>query len=138
MSMRWVPPIRLIKEKNMSWIYQQSTGNLLLNTIFVGNGYSGHGAGLNTSSAQNQENVGPLPQGTYTIGPPHNPPDHLGPLALPLIPDSGNTMFGRFGFFMHGDNQFANHTASDGCIIMSHDVRAQVAASADKSLVVTA
>ena len=122
----------------MSWIYEQSTGNLSLNTIFVGNGYSGHGTGLNTPSAQDQENVGPIPQGTYTIGPPHNPPDHLGPLALPLVPDPGNTMFGRFGFFMHGDNQFANHTASDGCVIMSHDIRALVAASTDKSLVVTA
>jgi hypothetical protein len=47
-------------------------------------------------------------------------------------------MFGRFGFFMHGDNQLANHTASDGCIIMSHDIRALVAASPDNSLVVTA
>jgi hypothetical protein len=122
----------------MPWFYQQSTGTLSLNTIFVGKGYSGHGIGLNNPSAQSQENVGPLPQGTYTIGPPHNPPDHLGPVALPLIPTPGNMMFGRFGFFMHGDNQFANQTASDGCIVMSHDIRVQVAASTDKSLVVTA
>ena len=58
----------------MSWIYQQSTGYLALNTIFVGTGYSGNGAGLNNPGAQDQHNVGPLPQGMYTIGPPHAPP----------------------------------------------------------------
>ena len=87
--------------------------------------------------AQDQHNVGPIPQGIYTIGAPHNPPDHLGPLALPLYPDPGNTMFGRFGFFVHGDNQFANHTASDGCIVIFHGVRMQIASSTDKNLVVT-
>jgi hypothetical protein len=111
----------------MPWTYVQSTGNLSLNTIFIGNGYSGHGAGLNNPVAQDQQNVGPLPQGTYTIGTAHTPPDHLGPLAMPLYPDHGNTMFGRFGFFIHGDNQFMNNTASDGCIVMAYDIRHQIA-----------
>jgi hypothetical protein len=122
----------------MAWVYAQSTGNLLLNTIFVGTGYSGIGDGLNNGAAQDQANVGPLPRGTYAIGAAHAPPDHLGPLALPLYPDPGNAMFGRFGFFMHGDNQYGNHTASNGCIVMDHDIRQQVASSGDAVLVVTA
>jgi len=122
----------------MAWVYQQSTGNLSLNTIFIVTGYSGNGAGLNKPTAQNQPNVGPVPQGTYTIGAAHSPPDHLGPLALPLYPDLANIMFGRFGFFIHGDNQFMNQTASNGCIIMAHDIRQQIASSGDTVLTVTA
>jgi hypothetical protein len=122
----------------MAWLYEQSSGNLSLNTIFIGIGYSGHGSGLNNPAAQNQPNIGPIPAGTYTIGAPHTPPDHLGPLALPLYPNPANTMFGRFGFFIHGDNQFGNNTASDGCIIMAHDIRQQIASSDDKTLTVIA
>ena len=99
---------------------------------------SGNGTGLDTPAAQNQPNVGPIPQGTYTIGVAHTPPDHLGPLALPLYPDPANTMFGRFGFFIHGDNQFMNQTASNGCVIMSYDLRQQIASSGDTNLIVTA
>ena len=120
----------------MAWIYEQSTGNLSLNTVFIGKGYSGIATGLNNPAAQDQPNIGPIPQGTYTIGPAHTPPDHLGPLAMPLYPDPGNTMFGRFGFFMHGDNQLMNNTASNGCIIMSYDIRHQVATSNDTVLTV--
>lgn len=118
----------------MAWVYQQATGMLFLNTVFVGNGYSGHGSGLNNPSAQSQQNIGPLPVGTYTIGAPHIPIDHLGPLALPLYPVASNQMFGRFGFFIHGDNQYDNKSASDGCIIMSPSIRAQVSSSGDTVL----
>ncbi len=120
----------------MPWVYQQANGSLFLNTIYIGTGYCGHGSGLNNPTAQDQQNIGPIPTGGYTIGPVHTPPDHLGPMALPLYPDPTNQMYGRFGFFMHGDNQYANHSASDGCIIMGPDVRRQVASSDDKTLVV--
>jgi hypothetical protein len=122
----------------VAWIYDQSSGNLSLNTIYVGNGYSGNGGGLNNPAAQSQPNVGPIPIGTYTIGTAHTPPDHLGPLALPLYPSPSNTMFGRFGFFIHGDNQFENRTASDGCIIMAYEIRQQIASSNDTTLTVIA
>jgi hypothetical protein len=122
----------------MAWVYEQSTGNISLGTIFIGTGYSGNGAGLNNPAAQDQPNVGPIPQGAYTIGPAHTPQDHLGPLALPLYPDPANTMFARFGFFIHGDNQFMNQTASDGCIVMDYNIRQQIAYSGDTNLTVTA
>ncbi|HTI83169.1 MAG TPA: tlde1 domain-containing protein [Acetobacteraceae bacterium] len=120
----------------MPWVYQQATGHLFLNTIFIGTGYCGHGSGLNNPAAQDQQNVGPIPTGSYAIGPAHTPVDHLGPLALPLYPDPTNQMYSRFGFFMHGDNQYANHSASNGCIILGPEIRRQVSSSDDKTLVV--
>ena len=121
------------------WQYQQSTGQMTdPNGNVVATGYSGHNGGINDPSQQSSPNIGPLPQGNYTIGPAHTPPDHLGVFALPLYPDPNNTMFGRFGFFIHGDNQFMNQTASDGCIIMPLTVRESIANSGDNALTVIA
>jgi hypothetical protein len=85
-------------------------------------GYSGHGAGLNNPDAEAQRNVGPIPAGMWTIDPRPLPPGHLGPLALALRPD-GFDPHGRSLFRIHGDTAAMNHTASDGCIILGHDVR---------------
>jgi type VI secretion system (T6SS) effector TldE1-like protein len=120
----------------VSYTYCQGTGVLTHNGAFAGVGYSGHGKGLNDPGEQGVEGVGPIPQGRYTIGPPKDPIDHLGPLAMPLTPDPANEMFGRSAFFMHGDNAAANHTASDGCIIMGREVRQAVAESGDHELTV--
>jgi len=121
------------------WTYQQSTGNL---TDPDGNvtsgGYSGHGDGLNNPAMQDVEGVGPLPQGLYAIGDPLDPPDHLGPIAMPLTPSPANEMFGRSAFFIHGDNAEMNHSASDGCIIQPHNIRTVIANSLDRTLTVIA
>jgi len=62
--------------------------------------------GKNNPSAQAIPNIGPLPQGFYTIkwltAEEAKPYAHLGPNIAMLIPDKGNTMFGRSGFFCHG------------------------------------
>jgi hypothetical protein len=120
----------------MSWTYKQSTGELDHNGAAIGAGYSGHGAGLNNPAMQNVHDVGPIPQGAWTIGPPRDPPDHLGPLAMPLTP-SGDT-FGRSDFFIHGDNAQLNHSASDGCIILVREIRQQIVDSLDSDLQVVA
>lgn len=90
-------------------------------------GYSGHDAGVNNPDMQEVHGVGPIPRGKWKIGKPENHP-HLGPLAIPLTPCEGTDAFGRSGFFIHGDNQQMNRTASHGCIILSHDVRAAIVA----------
>ena len=119
--------------------YAQETGALFdPHGVLLVRGYSGNTTGLNNPAAQTRVGVGPLPQGVYTVGPPHSPVDHLGPIALPLYPDHHNQMFGRSGFFMHGDNSAMNHTASNGCIIMPPQVRHDVSASTDKLLRVVA
>lgn len=123
----------------MSWTYVQSSGVLRdPQGAPIGSGYSGNTWGLNNPAAQFQVGIGPVPCGEYTIGPPHSPADHLGPIALPLWPAATNEMHGRPGFFMHGDNRFADHTASSGCIIMPPAVRTAVNDSADRHLVVIA
>lgn len=124
----------------MSFLYAQSTGVLLHNSGPFGTGYSGHGDGLNNPALQNIHAVGPLPQGLYTICQPTAHPK-LGPVAMELMPYNGNTMFLRGDFFIHGDNQQMNHTASDGCIIMPLSVRvaiAQAVMQGDNTLEVTA
>jgi lipoprotein-anchoring transpeptidase ErfK/SrfK len=42
------------------------------------------------------------------------------------------------GFMVHGDNEHLNHTASDGCIILSHALREAIQQRGDKGLEVVA
>jgi len=123
----------------MPWQFQQSTGQMTdPDGNLIETGYSGNGEGLCNPDMQFVHGVGPIPQGTYTIGPPKDPIDILGPIAMPLTPDPSNDMEGRNSFFIHGDNAACNHTASDGCIIMSHDTRVTIDESDDKTLIVIA
>src|SRR5579864_6316798 len=113
------------------WIYKQSSGELSRDGLGVGGGYAGFEAGKNNPAMQDQENVGPLPQGRYSIGAPqcvHSPGPH-GPFILPLTPDPANQMFGRSGFLIHGDSIVSPGLASHGCIIMGRIIREQIAAS---------
>ncbi len=120
----------------MTWRYVQSTGALDRDGQHEGVGYSGNTGGLNNPAMQNVIGVGPVPRGTYTIGPPHMPVDHLGPNALPLYPAAGNEMYGRSGFFIHGDNAAMDNTASDGCIILGPAIRQAIINSRDTALLV--
>jgi RHS repeat-associated protein len=60
------------------WQYSQSTGQLTYVDdqtgahTPIGSGYAGNGPGLNNPNMQNVPDIGPLPQGTYTIGPQQN------------------------------------------------------------------
>lgn len=104
----------------------------------LGCGYSGHGVGLNNPAATNMVGIGPIPVGLYTLGLPHMPIDHLGPLAMPLVPEKSNEMFDRSGFFCHGDNSKMNHTASNGCVILAEPLRAALNAKSDRAFRVVA
>ena len=119
--------------------YIISTGHLLNNGgRLIGIGYSGHDSGVNNPKMVDDPGIGPIPPGVYTIGDPLDPPDHLGPLAMPLTPASTNRMYDRSAFFIHGDNALLNHSASHGCIILSHEVRQAVADDDDDQLMVVA
>src|SRR5271163_365720 len=97
------------------WTYHQKTGELFdPDGKLAATGYSGNGPDLNNPAAEVAIGHGPIPAGLYHIGAPHSPIDHLGRLAMPLIPEPTNHMYGRSGFFLHGDNEMMNHTASDG------------------------
>lgn len=120
------------------WTYSQSTG------IFTGGQpaqvfrcYSGHGEGKNNPAMQEVPDIGPIPVGTYTIGPLHHSAK-VGPLAMCLTPAEGTNTFGRADFLIHGDAIAAPGEASHGCIIMAHTDRLWVASSPVKTLEVIA
>jgi hypothetical protein len=120
------------------WIYEQLSGQLLsASGEVVATGYSGSPAGKNNPDDQYIADVGPIPQGNYTIGPPHDTPEH-GPYVLSLTPAATNKMNGRSGFLMHGDSVAHPGSASEGCIIMPLKIRQQVWTSGDSELQVVA
>jgi hypothetical protein len=125
------------------FIFESSTGRLFdLNQKFIATGYAGgnkgqNREGINNPKLQNVHNIGPLPEGIYTMGDPVEG-SHLGPLAIPLTPDSNNQMFGRSDFYVHGDHIGAPGTASDGCMIFAHDIRTLLSQSDDKQIQVIA
>lgn len=121
------------------WVYHQCSGCLEDDKgLIVGVGYSGaEGSGKNIPRMQNVRNVGPIPQGIYAIGDPYDSQAH-GPFVLPLIPGPTNEMFGRSGFLIHGDSLEHPGAASEGCIIMSRQIREEIAGGDDRSLKVVA
>jgi hypothetical protein len=120
------------------WKYEQKTGDVTNPSgALVGCGYSGNGDGLNNPSAEQEEGVGPIPVGQYTIGRFFDDPEK-GPIVAHLSPCSNTNTWGRSGFMVHGDNPKLNHSASHGCIILSHVLREMLMASNDRLLEVTA
>lgn len=120
------------------WIFEQATGNLYTPSgKLAATGYAGGNQGHNPEGKNNPEmqsvaKIGPLPAGNYSAGTPvqHS---HLGPYAIPLIPDAANEMHGRGAFFMHGDTTPSGH-ASEGCIIMPRAVREAFYDSIDNTI----
>ena len=120
------------------WTYAQKTGELLQDSQHVANGYSGCDNGKNNPDTQAVHDLGPIPQGEWTIvGPPVNTAAH-GPYVLTLEPAAATNTFGRGGFLMHGDSIESPGSASHGCIIMPRAVREQVWNSGDRDLQVVA
>jgi hypothetical protein len=120
----------------MTWTYDQSTGDLNHDGVYEGRGYSGVGAGLNNGAMEAKDDVGPIPRGSWKIGPPHKG-EHTGPTTMNLDP-VGHDAHGRSLFRIHGDNKLNNRTASQGCIILGPAIRKEIAASGDTELVVVA
>lgn len=121
----------------MSFQYSQSTGGISRDGLVVGTGYSGAGYGKNDPECEQIPNVGPIPRGGYLIGIPFDDPK-LGPHVMKLTPYPANEMYGRSGFYMHGDDMARPGDGSEGCIVMSRDVRDIVSQSADNQLTVVA
>jgi|SRR5579885_848146 hypothetical protein len=126
------------------WKYVQRTGNFYdPDGKKIAKGYAGgdHGLrldGVNNPDLQSKQSIGPLPVGLYTHGTAVEG-SHLGAFAIPLIPDSNNEMFGRSGFFMHGDRLDGKPlSASDGCIIVPKPAREAYYNSPDSQLQVVA
>ncbi|MGC2473676.1 MAG: tlde1 domain-containing protein [Candidatus Sulfotelmatobacter sp.] len=124
--------------QGQAWTYSQKTGDLEQDGTHVATGYSGAGEGKNNPEKQSVPNVGPIPQGDWTVtGPPANTSEH-GPYVLRLNPVAGTETFSRSGFLMHGDSKAHPGCASEGCVILPRTVREQVWTSGDHDLKVVA
>jgi len=123
----------------VSWQFSQTRGTITSAAgAVIGTGYSGHGPGVDNPAMQTVRNVGPLPVGHYTFGELIPTDPKLGEYVIPLIPDPSNQMYGRSGFFWHGDNSAHNESASEGCIVSAFTTRQEAYESADHSLEVVA
>ena len=126
------------------WEYSQSTGQMTHvlpdgTKKDVGTGYSGKDDGLKNPKAQDQPNVGPIPQGNWKIEPQKDNvtgQGHKLPASMRLDPSKGTDTFGRSGFLIHGDNSQQNHSASNGCIILDRPTRNLIGGSGDNNLTV--
>lgn len=112
------------------WRYDQKSGSISLDGFQHGIGYSGHGEGKNNPLMEAVHEMGPIPRGTYEIGPPHNTVTH-GPYVMSLTPNRETNTLGRSGFLIHGDSIEKPGTASRGCIILSRVIRQEIWESGD-------
>jgi len=109
------------------WHYHIATGLLYLGFADERptQSYSGRGKYRDEPTQTAQTNAGPIPVGIYRCLAARDHP-RLGPVAIPLEPHFTNIMFGRSGFYIHGDNASADYSASEGCIIAGRGTRSLV------------
>jgi hypothetical protein len=123
------------------WEYSQSSGQLTYVNNDTGKrtkiwiGYSGAGEGVNNPSMQNKKDIGPIPQGTWDIGPAY----YRGKkreLRITLTPRPETDTFDRdrYLFRIHGDNPCGCQSASTGCIVLPLNIRIQIKNSTDREL----
>jgi hypothetical protein len=84
----------------VTWSYSQATGEISHDGEYIATGYAGLEPDLSKPGSQGIPFKGPLPQGTYNIGPPMADGGHMGTYVLPLNPWSGNNIFDRSGFYI--------------------------------------
>lgn len=120
----------------MSWTWHISLGEMESPTGEIYHGYSGApGTSLNNPAYCSVANVGPIPQGFWSMGTPRDDA-HKGCDVIPLHPDFSTDTHGRSGFLIHGDSIAHPGTASEGCIILDHAARMTLINSAEKLLAV--
>ena len=121
------------------WTFNSSSGELFapsmdkVETGYAGGNLGKNPEGINNKAYQYTSLIGPLPVGWYTFGPSVEG-THLGPLAIPLHPDSDNDMQGRCDFYCHADTIGHPRCASEGCIVMSRATRSLIDQCSDKRL----
>jgi hypothetical protein len=111
---------------DQEFVYHQATGKLTLGDTEVGQGYSGKGDAKNNPDKEALKNAGPIPRGLYTVGKAREYKKM--PNCFDLTPD-GHDARGRTEFLIHGDSKTDPGNASEGCIILSLDVRKKIAES---------
>ena len=125
------------------WKWDQSSGELSRNGVFLSKGYSGKGRGVNNPALQAMVGYGPLPAGPWKIVDLYNSAQ-VGPYALVLHAvdatpgDDRHDPTGRGAFRIHGDTAKGDRSASKGCLILPRPVRERIWKSGDRDLLVIA
>ena len=120
------------------WVYESSSGSTFRpDGTLLCVAYSGHGDGLNNPAMQAIPNIGPIPTGEYTLSPFFTHP-RLGKLVARFMPKSDNDECHRSGIDLHGDNQYRDHTGSEGCVVMDEPYRLEISQSLDTDWLVRA
>lgn len=120
------------------WSYKIPTGITSQNgTPRAEVSYSGHEEFKNNAAYCDKRGLGPIPPGTYRIGPAYDHP-HLGPVVMNLTPLPGTNTFDRDLFRWHGDSIAHPGEGSDGCICSPRSLRDAVNSTTDRVLQVVA
>jgi hypothetical protein len=129
--------VNVVDLLGLYWEYGQSTGQLYYVdnrtgiNFYVATGFSGSGEGKNNPFMEQIPFVGPIPQGTYTIGPQMMHWSSLGtkiPASMSLIPKPGTETFNRYGLLIHSGSR------STGCIVFEQHIVDIIANSGDTEL----
>ena len=115
------------------WTYNSANGVLSHNGAVIGVGWSGHDDGRNDPLMEAHPDLGPIPRGTWEVGPAVDREDK-GPVVMALTPAEGTQTFGRGGFLVHGASATNPNESSHGCIILPRPIRVQLASSEDRTL----
>lgn len=102
-------------------VFESATGRFIIRSVdqFECLAFSGRGPGRNNPLMEDVAGYGPIPEGEYEIRLEAHP--RFKAPAYRLLPEPGNHMFGRSGFWIHGG------TESHGCIILPRHVRVGLA-----------
>ena len=121
----------------MNLNYQQSTGLLTDDDgKVVAHGWAGRQEGKNNPDMEDVHCTGPLPCGTYSVGPWGGHPP-LGPDSTHLTQTSGES-YGRDGFYIHGPGTVNYGQESKGCIVIPRAERLVVMGLAPDQITVSA
>lgn len=115
-----------------------STGVIDFNgEILAKDAYSGAKGSVDDPKKVAIKSVGPIPEGYWTIGSPEDN-QTTGPFSLSLTPETDTKTYGRSGFFIHGDNDARDQSASHGCIVVNRWARERISADKSRRLLVVA
>lgn len=125
------------------WRYDQSSGELSRNGVFVAKGYSGNGRGKNNPALQGTRMAGPIPCGRWKLVSVADSPNTgrytITIHAVDATPGNDtHDATGRGAFRIHGDSVKNPGEASHGCIILPRGTRERMWQGGDHDLEVVA
>lgn len=116
----------------LRFVFQISGGAFILRggencDVVLARGYSGAPGYVNEPFFVDRKGLGPIPVGLWHIEAPRTHA-RFGPVCFFLQAEKGTEIYGRSGFYIHGDNARGDGSASTGCIVLDRRTRDLIAA----------